>query len=128
MPRHLKQGLSVFILVFVLTLQLIGILGMLFGILSVQGCSSRNDINIDTPLFDRRPAVKSIIVTKPPLQVVYIGTVTDESICMTKMILQEARHYKYSNYKFNPTVSLDIKHAAEYTDTQSDTNEIKGKK
>jgi hypothetical protein len=52
--------------------------------------------------------MKTIIVTKPPVRVQYIGPITPEGLSMTKNILNEVRKYPYENYKFNPSLKVEV--------------------
>jgi hypothetical protein len=69
----------------------------------ILGCS-----NIDTPIYSSRSPHKAIIITKPPIQAVYIGPVTKEGMKFTKGILKELRRYPFNNYKFNPQYKLEV--------------------
>jgi len=69
----------------------------------LQGCS------LESPLFQARPAVKSIIIEKPPTRVIYSGAVTQEGQTFAIKCLKEMRSTNYRDYKFNSDTNINVK-------------------
>jgi hypothetical protein len=127
----IPKSYDLLMLFFVVLLQ-IGSAALL--VFTMQGCAGKQEPTIiDSVLYDQRPAIKMIIVEKPPARVTYVGSITGDSINMTDMILKHVDKYKYHNYKFNPVYRFNMETRSYINDTQKDnaswqTNQRKKKK
>jgi hypothetical protein len=72
------------------------------------GCGEKNHV-IDSPIYHRRPAMKQIIIEKPPARVVYTGVVTDQSSKFVNECLVEMTKIPYRNYRFNTNFYFELK-------------------
>ncbi len=93
-------------------------------VLSLVGCSSKNDTVIDTWFYDQRPAISGIVITKAPVQVVYFGRVNENGRAFTRETLKALEKVPYRNYKFNKDTHITGGISGDIKDVSSDSNEI----
>ncbi len=98
---------------------------------TMTGCAGKNDpLVIDSLVYDQRPAMKGILITKPPVQVVYFGSITDDTIKFTDHILDRIKTIPYHNYNFTNSYDLRIKTASKLHEYHQDevTNTFSSKR
>ena len=93
---------------------------VLVFMLSMHGCSSNEPRIIDSIFYDSRPALKMIIVERPPWRITYLGAVTKESTKLANDIMNTAKQGDFKNYDFNTNRSISISTANTLSDTQID--------
>ncbi len=114
----------------------IGMLGFIFGLqalggiallFTLQGCSQKGVV-IDSLFYDRRPATTGIVITKPPIQVIYFGRVGEEGRLLVKDSIDQMSKIPYRSYKFNKNTTAQAGVTGVRTETDSDSNTIELKR
>ena len=83
------------------------------SLIALSGCSMQSS------LFSLNPTSSGVVITKPPMRIVYTGELNKEDKIFALALVRELKDVNYSDYNFNENVNVNLSINANKSDIVS---------